>query len=1221
MFAFSTVKAPTAIFLSITGSFSSIDVHEIVVSKGSLLELYRLVNDSLSLISSLDTFSTIRTLSVVRQTFSDVNHILLTSDSGHVSILSVRDSTFSVISNFILGRPGSRRGVPGQFACVDPEGRAVLISSIDDARCVVGLTGVDEKKLDEESFSSSEFLSLSPAVWFPKLPKYTVVLSVCALDTGTGNPIFAFLEAFEGDNGMEKVVSYYECVLGTFAINKLSSIPVPSSSNLLIAIPLLSNQDDKNGGLFVCGDRNLLFISSTHSIKSVSVPQRITWPASQSNLLINYSLRVLKNRVFILIASEAGDLYSINFQGSSDFSIGYFDSILPCYCLSLLIGGVLFVGSTCGNHHLYRITQPPSEENPLISQDFAPSSTRMELRQSFSSYSPLTSCSSMFDGRLVISSGSSPTPSISFLTAGLSTHQFASSPLPGTHVVDGIWALKKSSRDSSHSAIVLSFASPPSTLPLSFSGKKVAPLKGSGLITNQPSLVVTNIGTESGEVLQVTADKVIIVSLAFAPSEVSTTVASWSPPGRRYVKHAVFTKTQVILALTGGHVIALNYESVSKNLVEISRAEFQTDICAMSVLSGVNSAKALVVADIDHQVSFISLTQNGLPIMSTLNLKMPISSLCLTMSHLFAGLDNGLVMMIPGIDAVNGSFSSLSQPFPTRLSEGNTKISLFTYDESGSVFALADHCWYFSNNKFSKVVHPPLSVASHFMLSLSAGSVLSSFVGVTKDSRLNISQLVIPEDVQSSSCPWQTIPLATRYTPRKIIQDPSGWVLAIETDHACLAVDLRVAVNAPDHPFFSTEERPEVESMQSEELPPGTAGGSNVPRRIFEADRHFITSPLDVWKGAPNQWSSCISVIHPGVSFHSFNISTSKPQLTDCWHLAPGMSAFALCSVSFTDNNSSFVAVGGAFNLTYRPVRRCDSGFINLFSLTKEGTLEFVHTTLLPDSCHALCAYNGMLLVGSGKHLRLMTLGRERLLRKCEFKVLPKLVVGIEVFGDRIMVRDATQSIFYLKYRSDSNLFQLFAEDPHPRQLVSGCSLDRYSCALGDKFGNIFGVRLDADVSSDVEDDPLAHKSLRDDSSYLSSAPSLASYFFHFYVGSVVTSITKLESSVSSLTREEVLLFTCLDGSIRILKPFASRTDALLCKNLEEFLAKQVNLSAPLQRSHVSFRSMYFPVKNVVDLDLCRKFFSLTNETREEFCTANGSSLFEVERLVRDLIS
>ena len=53
-------------------------------------------------------------------------------------------------------------------------------------------------------------------------------------------------------------------------------------------------------------------------------------------------------------------------------------------------------------------------------------------------------------------------------------------------------------------------------------------------------------------------------------------------------------------------------------------------------------------------------------------------------------------------------------------------------------------------------------------------------------------------------------------------------------------------------------------------------------------------------------------------------------------------------------------------------------------------------------------------LIGVGRLLRLYDLGRKKLLRKCENKHIPHLVVDIKTVGERIICSDAQVAILDL---------------------------------------------------------------------------------------------------------------------------------------------------------------------------------------------------------------
>ena len=59
--------------------------------------------------------------------------------------------------------------------------------------------------------------------------------------------------------------------------------------------------------------------------------------------------------------------------------------------------------------------------------------------------------------------------------------------------------------------------------------------------------------------------------------------------------------------------------------------------------------------------------------------------------------------------------------------------------------------------------------------------------------------------------------------------------------------------------------------------------------------------------------------------------------------------------------------------------------------------------------------------------MRLYDLGRKKLLRKCENKHIPHLVVDIKTVGERIICSDVQESVHFVKYRRGENQLVVFA--------------------------------------------------------------------------------------------------------------------------------------------------------------------------------------------------
>lgn len=98
---------------------------------------------------------------------------------------------------------------------------------------------------------------------------------------------------------------------------------------------------------------------------------------------------------------------------------------------------------------------------------------------------------------------------------------------------------------------------------------------------------------------------------------------------------------------------------------------------------------------------------------------------------------------------------------------------------------------------------------------------------------------------------------------------------------------------------------------------------------------------------------------------------------------------FSIAIVKFASRpEEHFVLVGVVKDLVLIP-RTSGGGFIYVYKLTDNAEkLEFMHKTPVDDTPSAIVPFQGRVLIGVGKCLRVYDLGKKKLLRKCENKVL-----------------------------------------------------------------------------------------------------------------------------------------------------------------------------------------------------------------------------------------
>jgi len=241
-----------------------------------------------------------------------------------------------------------------------------------------------------------------------------------------------------------------------------------------------------------------------------------------------------------------------------------------------------------------------------------------------------------------------------------------------------------------------------------------------------------------------------------------------------------------------------------------------------------------------------------------------------------------------------------------------------------------------------------------------------------------------------------------------------------------------------------------------------------------------------------------------------------------------------------------------------------------------------------------------------------MNLVKKKLLRKYEYKSLPCMVKYLHTQGDRVIVGDIAESFHFMRYKKSDSTFLVFADDYTPRWLTATEQLDYDTVVGGDKFGNVFILRLPADVSEEQEEDPTGNR-YKWEQGYLNGAPYKLIQLTHFHVGETISKICKATLSIGGV---EVILYSTLFGGIGALLPFNSKEDIDFFAHLEMHMRQE---SPPLcGRDHISFRSYYVPVKATIDGDLC-ELFNMLDPTRQRAVAVElDRSTMEVMKKLED---
>lgn len=387
------------------------------------------------------------------------------------------------------------------------------------------------------------------------------------------------------------------------------------------------------------------------------------------------------------------------------------------------------------------------------------------------------------------------------------------------------------------------------------------------------------------------------------------------------------------------------------------------------------------------------------------------------------------------------------------------------------------------------------------------------------------------------------------------------------------------------------------------------AAGEDEQELANEMADAFINEvlPEDIFsapKAGQGMWASQLRIMDP---INGQTVAKVQLQQNDA------IVSMALVKFSAAADGRYYLAVGITKELQLNP-RIVSGGAIDVYRIDPMcSNLEFVHRTDIDEVPGALCAFQGRLLAGVGRILRIYDLGKKKLLRKCENKHIPNQIVNIQAMGHRVYVSDVQESVFFVRYKRAENQIIIFADDTHPRWVTATTLLDYDTIATADKFGNISILRLPHSVTDDVDEDPTGTKSLWD-RGLLSGASQKAENICTFHVGEIVMSLQKATLIPGG---SESLLYATLSGTVGALVPFTSREDFDFFQHLEMHMR---NEHPPLcGRDHLSYRSSYFPVKNVMDGDLCEQFTSMDPAKQKSIASDLGRTPNEVAKKLEDI--
>lgn len=324
--------------------------------------------------------------------------------------------------------------------------------------------------------------------------------------------------------------------------------------------------------------------------------------------------------------------------------------------------------------------------------------------------------------------------------------------------------------------------------------------------------------------------------------------------------------------------------------------------------------------------------------------------------YLNIGLQNGALLRTV-LDPVSGDLTDTRTRY---LGSRPVKLFRIRMQDSEAVLAMSSRSWlsfyYQSRFYLTPLSYESLEYASGF----SSEQCPEGIVAISTNT-LRILAL------EKLGAVFNQISFPLEYTPRKFVVHPeTNNLIIIETEHNAYTEETK-----KQRRLQMAEEMKEAAGEEEQELAREMAEAflnEDLPESIFSAP-----------KAGHGMWASVLRVMDP-VKGSTYRLNRFEQN----------EAAFSICLVKFHNQpeHQWFLIVGVAKDLQLNP-RQCNSGFLDTYKLDQNGCdFELVHRTPVDEVPMALCPYNGRLLAGVGRMLRLYDMGKKKLLRKCENKVM-----------------------------------------------------------------------------------------------------------------------------------------------------------------------------------------------------------------------------------------
>ena len=1219
-----TLEKPSSVTHALAGNFYSQKSQDLVLIKGSQ-EIEILTQDlktglfSTSL--SIPSFSQIRSVMSFRPVGFNKDFLVITSDSGNLSIIEFletqKDSdsdsyhqnesqallkSYRVVVQETIYRSGCRRISPGAFLAKDPKGRALFLAAVEKNKLIY----LTSKSGVNNGISLSSPLEAN-------IPN-TITYDLVGLDNGYNNPLFVAIEADFGDvenkesalytGIVGKFLAIYELDLGLNQVIRKKLIPIDQDARMLLSIP---QTDSSVAGFAVAYDSKMTFYSLMGELlDSADLPVRLdNYKRKRFSQMICQTMFRLKSQFYFLVGNELGDMFRLGLTTENKLQIDYLFSDKISTCLAITKTGFLFKGNeNCDHNILAVIDLENTKDNCRVGEYYVPVPLGSPENQQMDFENDdlgENNCQTIkikdsFDGLRL----GQTLPSLS----GLVETKFADLTGDGIGQLYGIQGGVNGSR-----LVSLKFSlevqkltestpqiKPKNLLPvraLNSTTPNGLPQTKYLLLTIEGKTCLLGVGEKITEVtepvgfateeetihlfelrndirqnnvwVQITTKEIRVV---FSADKFSQTQMI---SGKR-IRLATHYEDKVLTINNANQIEFFRFNNVTSEMDSESRADLDQEVLCLCVFGG-NSRTGSIMAAlgfVDNTIKIYSLdVKSCLTRLSLLALQSPTTSMEFVEGHLLIGLASGKFNRV-FVDPMTGALGEIR----TRQL-GNKPIRIFKdiplnldeildskVKENGKgTFVCGEQTFFaFQQEEFFELVNVNLNEPNRIRSLCPIENQIGErcFMYITENGSMKIVQVLNQKKGV--------------FRDKEILLEQTGRKMLINKENLSLVV-------------VQSQNRVHEKNKLTRKL----IKLKSFFEKNLSLNIDLTAKQVSLLSFCPRstQWMSTLTIINP------FNFSKSST------FTLPGNNKHILAAqiVQFKENEGQQMLLVSVCEDHDILKNTFSSSYIVAYSFEDNNKrLSQVHLTKLDELCTEMLGFKGKLLAGVGGHLRLYELGKKQLLKKCEYKKKFHFINGLKTINRRIWLSDGLDSIHLLRLDDDQGQFSEIADDLLPRYTTCFEVLDYNTVAAADKFGNIFVLRL-VQGGEEEQGKDFAAYNLRWEGGYLNGAPSKFEQLCSFYDVNAVASIHKV---LNARNKFEFLMASNVEGKIMALVPFETKSEVDFFRHFELLMRmEEVGPIFPTGRNHLLYRGYYSAVKDVTDGDLCERFLKIDKDKKK----------------------